>query len=352
MRVLWDEEIRRGLAGRHSIDAHELALCQEISRAFPALCDVFVPVVTPGYLERIGAPPRKDNSIPYGVVFEEWQGGGHNVQIDQAQLLPVVRLGETAALDAGLRHLAGFIRGPKLMLDFRDDGRYGENLRHLLDLVLDTERHNPLSPVDARLWCDLYVAWACTRFPERTEIPVDAWTFHTGAANEFLGAYDKFVHSLPDEATWGGLAGELRRWLDELRAKASHGGYRLKYQDVIETCGWTLAAVQDDFGWERLAAAAAFGAQSLKNGSLEGDALKHAQALNNVGVVWLNLAERDDNIATLEQAIALLREGFHAFAQLQGRNDVRVTFSLARALRLAGERLHQDESLRESLALF
>jgi hypothetical protein len=192
IKVVWDQTIRHCLSKHSTINLFELPLCREISRAFPIICTAFVPIITPAYLERLGITEghRAGGSIPYGVVFEERQGGGHAVLLCLSAMLPVVRAGRAHQLNMG------YIMQHGEVIDFRgdDEEKYKKGLEKIVPRILNVDIFaNNLSSIDSQLWCDTYIEWSRVKYPARARAPVDVWWFNTVAANEFLGEAARFL---------------------------------------------------------------------------------------------------------------------------------------------------------------
>jgi len=193
IEIVWDQVIRESLATHCSIDPFELALCQEISRAFPVICNVFVPIITPGYLERLFVKDGQHiESVTYGVVFEECQGGGNMINQGFLDLIPIVRHGQAHLLN--ISQLTLFFVGGLIDCRGDDASEYEKRLDELSERILRADIfRNPLLFVDLQTWSDVYIEWCRAKFPSRAHVPVDIWWFHTGAANEFLGEVDSLI---------------------------------------------------------------------------------------------------------------------------------------------------------------
>jgi len=348
-RVIWDAHMRECLSKHSSINTLELPLCAEISRAFPIICNVFMPIVTPAYLERIGYQGGQSGEIKYGVVWEEWQGGLHasSDELGLSELIPIIRSGRPQHLNLS-QFSASFVRNG--MLDFRDNSKdaYSRGLEKIGQFISGIDvLKNRFSSAEAHIWCATYLEWARVRFPERVRIPVDVWWFNTGAANEFLGAVGKAVYER--EAIWYDVNYALSDWQEELLAQQERLNYRLKYSDVGSYVATALRAQDGEFGWDHLKSAASFGKSALKAISGE-DPDARCGAYNNTGVALLEIAKKFGEAEPLSEAINYFKIALEDASSDKPDGWLRIKSNIANALLIWGKLENNLPVLKEALA--
>jgi len=331
----------------------ELPLCMEFSRAFPALCNVFLPIITPAYLERIGIQDgKKVNSTDYGVVFEEWQGGLFMVQQGYLSLIPVVRRG--AAHQLNLNQISSIITTHGGLIDLRgnDPTQYQERLEKILRFIsrIDVTR-NPFSLIDIQTWCDTYIEWCRVKIPDRFHAPVDIWPFYTYTANEFLGEVGTLFRTVNSTRTDIGTF--FKQWQADLRLQASRANYRLRYIDLINYTSCAILSQNVEFGWQYLEKTADFCGHALQTAPLDGDAIERTRAQNNVGLAMLRLSKKKTDPEGLRGAIQHFRAaGEILLPDTHGQDWLKLQANLAAALRWQGELDNNTASWRESIALY
>jgi hypothetical protein len=311
VRAIWDQDIRAALARHAAIDANELPLCAEISRAFTLLGNAFIPIVTPAYLERLGVEHgRRVASLRYGVVFEEWQGAAALILQGRVRGVPVIRRGQPSQLN--MNDMLS-VMGMPATYDLRGDdpARFAAELDRIAAAVTaarDLGNEGALIEPDAL--CDLYIAWARAEMADRAHAPVDTWWFHTGAANEFIG----YVGALmaggdgrdPNEA--------LRAQAARLSALADAAPRTVTADALIGFTGAALAAVSDDLGWAHAEAALRFAEGALHDGMAQGAPRDLARVRANLGAGWLRVSARGGDGGALGRAEDHARAALAALA--------------------------------------
>jgi hypothetical protein len=349
IRPIWDDHIRECLSRHSSIDPFELPLCAEVSRAFPAICHVFMPVVTPAYLERVGfVAGERTNSIPYGVVFEEWQGGLHAAELGLSIVLPIIRAGRPQQLPMTYFSSSFLNYG---LIDVRGDQK--DNYSRAFDLIRKATstidvRRNPYSGIEPSIWCDTYIEWARVEYPVRSRIPLDCWWFNTGYANEFLGAASEVLRAA--QATWRDANSVLLAWQQGLREEQAKHVVSLTYSDIDEHVATALRAVRGDQGWSHLARIADFAKSTLGTIS-NADKTGFVGAYNDTGVALLRLGERLADPRLISEAIVFFTKALEMVSLGDNRAGwLRIRRNLSSALAAFGKRTGNTQSLKEALA--
>jgi hypothetical protein len=349
IRPIWDVHIRECLSKHSSIDPFELPLCAEVSRAFPAICHAFMPVVTPAYLERVGfVAGERTNSIPYGVVFEEWQGGLHAAELGLSIVLPVIRAGRPQQLPMTYFSSSILTYG---LVDVRGDQK--DNYSRAFDLIrkatsnIDVHR-NPYSAIEPSIWCDTYIEWARVKYSVRSRIPVDSWWFNTGYANEFLGAVSGVLRAT--QATWYDANDILLAWQEALREEQAKHVVALTYSDIDEHVATALRAARGDQGWNHLARTTDFAKSTLRTIS-DADKTGFVRAYNDTGVALLRLGERIADPKSISEAIEFFTKALEKVSLGDNRAGwLRIRRNLSSALAVFGKRTGNTQALQEALA--
>jgi hypothetical protein len=87
-------------------------------------CHAFLPVITPGWVERIGyANFEPQRTWADGYVFDEWQQAAASASAGRIQIIPLMRGGR---LDQALN--LPFVLNAGILFDFTDDARYEDNV--------------------------------------------------------------------------------------------------------------------------------------------------------------------------------------------------------------------------------
>lgn len=114
-----------------------------------AVCNAFLPIVTPGWVERIGYGEfKQQSSWQDGYVFDEWQQAAASARAGKIQIVPIFR-------DGGLEHAVDLplIRKAGIVFAFEDDAPYEQNLELLAEYLhhgLDVRR--PAIDMKLRDW--------------------------------------------------------------------------------------------------------------------------------------------------------------------------------------------------------
>lgn len=346
--AVWDLDIQSIVSAYCSIDPNELPLCREISRIFPLLCDAFIPIITPSYLERIGVLEGEQvDSMPYGVVFEEWQGACVGMLQGFVALIPLVRGGRAHQLN--LSQLVPFFVLDRHLIDMRSESTaaYNNGLEKLVQHILDVDiSRNRFSQIELDVIVDAYVQWCRSKFKNRRATPVDVWPFHTGAANEFLGDFGVVTRA---SRTPADLNVRLRHWTSELRALHSKSKEPLKYSDLTEFTSLAFRGVDQDEGWRHFDVVAEFAAKMLDSDKLEGDVMERAKALTNTGFALREIAVRRRSIDGLERAVVFIKSALHIVpCEVNPELWLTAELNLADAIRAKAEIQPDKNSLRES----
>jgi hypothetical protein len=310
--------------------------------------------VTPAYLERIGyrAGQSQSGGIPYGVVFEEWQGGLHacsEEHLNLSELVPIIRSGRPQHLNLS-QFSSGFVRHG--MLDFRDNNRdaYERGLDKIKRLLpgLDVLK-NTFSSAEPRIWCATYMEWARVRFPERSRIPVDVWWFDTGAANEFLGAVGEAMHKR--EALWYDVDNALCEWQEDLRAEQARVDYRLTYADVASHVGWARRAQGGEHGWDHLRSTARFARAAIDGMSAEDRDIRPL-AYHDTGLALMEIGEKFGDTGSIREAVHCFKSALDDASPVKPDQWLRMKSNCGHALRMLA-RAENDLALRkEALACY
>lgn len=348
IRPIWDVHIRECLSKHSSIDPFELPLCAEVSRAFPAICHVFMPVVTPAYLERVGfISGEHTKSVPYGVVFEEWQGGLHADQLGLSIVLPIIRAGRSQQLPVTYFSSSFLNYG---LIDVRGDQR--DNYSRAFDLIRKATstidvRRNPYSSIEPLIWCDTYIEWARVEYPVRSRIPVDCWWFNTGYANDFLGAASEVLRAA--QATWHDANHVLLAWQQVLREQQAKHVVSLTYSDIAEHVATALCAVNGDQGWSHLARTADFAKSTLGTIS-NADQAGFVGAYHATALALLRLGERFADPKFLAEAIEFFTKALAKASLGDNRPGwLKIRRNLSSALAALGRRTGNAQALKEAL---
>ncbi len=347
---IWDPDIREKLSKHSTIDPFELPLCKEIARTFPAICNAFVPIITPAYLERLGVVDGKRyNRSDYGVVFEEWQGGGFMAQKGYIDMILVIKSGRAHEFNVG--KLTAYFVSQGGVIDFRKDEKeqYERELNKLEANIRkgDAER-NPFSQANVQIWCDVYVEWCRAKYSDRFGVPADVWYFNTGAANEFLGDVSSYLRE--NASTIDDFNNHLLQWKEALSNSAKSANHRLKYSDLTQFINLAIIGLTPNFGLRHLEKTVEFGELALQTIDLVGDSLDRARTQNNIGAGWLELAGKEgDEEKKLKKAADFFRAGLIDLSLEKHPSEwLKLSSNLASALKRLGEIERNEDRLTEA----
>ncbi len=95
------------------------------------VCHAFLPIITPGWVERIGYGNfEEQRTWQDGYVFDEWQTAAASAMAGQIQIVPIFRSGGLEnALEIPL------IRNAGILFAFEDDAPYEDNIGLLADFL-------------------------------------------------------------------------------------------------------------------------------------------------------------------------------------------------------------------------
>jgi hypothetical protein len=153
--VVDDVRIRRLVDPLFNGKAETAPFVADITVAALYVCHAFIPVITPGYLERLGYGDYKpQKSFEDGYVFEEFNGACALAQAGQQELVPVLREG---ALEEIERLPLNFNR--RTMFDLRAESSYEDDLERLAER-LHLGFHVEKPPVDKELrdWLQEFIS--------------------------------------------------------------------------------------------------------------------------------------------------------------------------------------------------
>ena len=161
--IAWVEQLARDLAAMRVEPVLDARIRQLAGQLFgtdpttePAIanialasihcCHAFLPVITPGWVERIGyAGFQQQRTWEEGYVLDEWQQAAASAEAGRIQIVPLMRGGRLEqSLDLPLVLDAG------ILVDFTDDDHYEDNVV-LLAQYLHDRREVARPAVDMKL---------------------------------------------------------------------------------------------------------------------------------------------------------------------------------------------------------
>jgi hypothetical protein len=126
-----DARLRLLFGGMFDSDPKTEPAIANMALASIAVCHAFLPIVTPGWVERIGYKNfEAQQSWQDGYVMEEWQQAAAMAGAGQIEILPVFRHG---GLENSLN--LPFVRKTGIVFAFEDDAPYEQNIGLLADYL-------------------------------------------------------------------------------------------------------------------------------------------------------------------------------------------------------------------------
>lgn len=126
-----DARLRHLFGGMFNSDPKTEPAIANLALASIAACHAFVPIITPGWVERIGYGTfEAQRTWQDGYVFDEWQQACAMAKAGQIEILPVFRAG-------GLENALNlpFVRRAGIVFAFEDDAPYEQNIELLADYL-------------------------------------------------------------------------------------------------------------------------------------------------------------------------------------------------------------------------
>jgi hypothetical protein len=185
IEVIWDHLMREHLRSRSTQGPEQLPFSAEISRICPVICNVFIPILTPRYLERVGfADGGHQSAFEHGAIFEEWQQSLWLSQQHCMKVLLVARAGE----EKHFENLPAWFNAYGIY-DLRPENsaNYAKCLNMIVSRILRTTSQYPAMPMDLADWIDLYIDWCCANVADRTSTPIERWLWRMDLPSQFLG---------------------------------------------------------------------------------------------------------------------------------------------------------------------
>jgi hypothetical protein len=131
-----DARIRQIAGQLFDTDPETEPAIANIALASIHVCHAFLPIITPGWVERIGyADFSAQSSWQDGYVLDEWQQAAASARAGRIEILPIFRAGAIErSLDLPL------VRGAGIVFDFTDDADYEHNIELLADYLHRSRR--------------------------------------------------------------------------------------------------------------------------------------------------------------------------------------------------------------------
>jgi hypothetical protein len=153
VEVVYDGRIRRMVQPLLTTPAEQVPIVADLTVASIAVCHAFMPILTPGYIERLGfAGYEQQSSAEDGYVLEEWQIGMTQVVNGKQDYIPVVRAGDIAAYQRLPLGVAG------RAFDLRDGVDYEDTVERIADtLHLGWTVEKPPLDMSLKSWLEEFI---------------------------------------------------------------------------------------------------------------------------------------------------------------------------------------------------
>lgn len=126
-----DARVRQIVAQLFDTDLTTEPAVANLTLASIPVCHAFLPIITPGWVERIGyANFESQQSWQDGYVLDEWQQAAATARAGRIEIVPIFRTG-------GLENALSLplVRGAGIVFDFEEDANYEQNLVLLADFL-------------------------------------------------------------------------------------------------------------------------------------------------------------------------------------------------------------------------
>ena len=172
VEAVYDGQMRELFRPYTTKDPFHVPFLAELSTIGCMICHVFIPVLTPSYIGRLGyADYQPQQGATQSFVFEEWQLGCYYCNHGVMQYIPVIRAGEPermAMLPLGV--------SPDNTFDMRNPADYQPQVRFIAERIYQSfEGEPPLVTVSLAEWMAIYIDWCRRNDPRCSDARVDTW---------------------------------------------------------------------------------------------------------------------------------------------------------------------------------
>ena len=154
VEVVDDARVRRLINPLFHGQAETAPLAADVALAAMCVCQAFIPIITPGYLERLGyGNYERQASCADGYVLDEFQQACAMAQAGQQEIVPVLRAGDLEAIE---RLPLGFNR--QTMYDLREGTSQEDTIELIAErLQMGYQVEKPPIDMELRDWLEQFL---------------------------------------------------------------------------------------------------------------------------------------------------------------------------------------------------